>query len=805
MKKTIIIFLVLLINSFLTFAQDTLLKKTILKGIVTLQNSKGQPVQGVQIDATGATPTISNSFGRFELKVQGKEPGESVTVKALKIGMEVVNRNELEHFVLRKDSDNLLIIVLSPEGKRDEYAAHYYGIVLKIHNDQINEIKEEIKKLPANSDRVKELQNRIAEFQQEWYDSQQLIKELTEKFAVINLDDTDSLYFAAFEHFRSGNIEAAHNTLNPEILKKNVSDAKQKLQKIEHLKKELEQRKREAHRNLEKTIEAYKLKADIFVTQLKWEDAEYFYEQAVLADTTSYHNVFDFAYYLEKQNRHNKAILWFETALKITNSDYQHSRVLNNLGASYSAKNDYNSADDVYKRALKIREHLAATNPQTYESDVAMTLNNLANLYYNKNDYPAAENAYKRALEIYERLAVTNPQPYKPYVATTLNNLGVLYYAINDYPAAENAYKRALEIRERLVASNPQLYEHDLAITLNNLANLYKTKNDYPAAENAYKRALEIRECLAEANPQTYEPHLALSLNNLGVLYYDKNDYPAAEDTYKRALEIYERLAATNPQTYEPHLAMTLNNFGVLYYAKNDYPAAGNAYKRALEIYERLAVTNPQSYEPDVALTLNNLANLYSDKNDYPAAEGAYKRALEIYERLAVNKPQTYEPYVAVTLNNLGMLYSTKNDYPAAEDDYKRALEIYERLAETNPQTYEPHLAMTLNNLANLYYSKNDYLAADDAYKRSLEIRERLAATNPQTYEPHLAMTLNNLGYLYKAWFEATADMSYRKKGLNYILQSEKVLRTCPDIPVVHKINRQVEDLLEYFITVKQD
>ena len=158
---------------------------------------------------------------------------------------------------------------------------------------------------------------------------------------------------------------------------------------------------------------------------------------------------------------------------------------------------------------------------------------------------------------------------------------------------------------------------------------------------------------------------------------------------------------------------------------------------------------------------------------------------------------------MATTLNDLANLYKDKNNYPAAEAGYKRALEIYERLAANNPQTYEPDLALTLNNLANLYYHKNDYPAAEAAYKRALEICERFAANNPQTYEPYVAGTLNNLGFLYKAWLEATADKSYREKGLDYILQLEKVLETCPDIPVVLKYNRNVEYLMEYFNTAK--
>jgi hypothetical protein len=119
MKKAIIIF-VLLFNSFPAFAQTTL-----LRGQITLQNSNGKPVTDVQISVFGANPTYSNTFGQFEVAFTGKKPGDVITLAIQKSGMEVVNRDDLEHVVLRKDPDDLLTIVLCPEGKRDENAARY--------------------------------------------------------------------------------------------------------------------------------------------------------------------------------------------------------------------------------------------------------------------------------------------------------------------------------------------------------------------------------------------------------------------------------------------------------------------------------------------------------------------------------------------------------------------------------------------------------------------------------------------------------------------------------------------------------
>ncbi len=66
-------------------------------------------------------------------------------------------------------------------------------------------------------------------------------------------------------------------------------------------------------------------------------------------------------------------------------------------------------------------------------------------------------------------------------------------------------------------------------------------------------------------------------------------------------------------------------------------------------------------------------------------------------------------------------------------------------------------------------------------------------------------MTLNNLAFLYKAWLEATADLGYKQKGLDCLLRSEKVLESCPDIPVVQNYRLQVTLLKLYFDVIEPD
>jgi len=448
-----------------------------------------------------------------------------------------------------------------------------------------------------------------------------LIKELTEKFAAVNLDDADSLYSAAFENFRSGNIEAAHNTLNPEALKKNVSDAKKELQKIEQLEEELEQRKQKAHRNVEKTIESYKLKADIFVLQMQWEDAECFY-------------------------------------------------VLNNLAILYSDKNNYPSAESAYKRALEIYERLAANNPQTYEPDVATTLNNLAILYYDKNNYPSAESAYKRALEIYERLAANNPQTYEPDVATTLNNLGFLYKAWLEATADKSYRKKGLDYilqSEKVLKTCPDIpvvpkYNKQVEY----LVEYFNTvKQDYLLAEKYRKEADRLLQQQAAASKiftklkesaKYYEqllpddPELDYawglslvyeSLVSFGKTNSEKTDF--AQKTIKLRQKVYTKFQNKNT-------ALQLANaYGYLSWYLLFEKRLVKAEEAALAGLNISGFEKPEGFDKQVEWIHTNLATSLLYQGKYKDAEKIYKK----YMNKPYNEEKTWKEIFLADLDEL--------------------------------------------------------------------------------------------------------------------------------------------------------
>ena len=71
---------------------------------------------------------------------------------------------------------------------------------------------------------------------------------------------------------------------------------------------------------------------------------------------------------------------------------------LNNLAALAQRRDDFSQAEELYRRALQIKQR--ALGPK--HADVAVTLNNLACLYRSQNMLLEAEPLFRQALEIFK-------------------------------------------------------------------------------------------------------------------------------------------------------------------------------------------------------------------------------------------------------------------------------------------------------------------------------------------------------------------------------------------------------------------
>jgi tetratricopeptide (TPR) repeat protein len=159
----------------------------------------------------------------------------------------------------------------------------------------------------------------------------------------------------------------------------------------------------------------------------------------------------------------------------------------------------------------------------------SLALFDLARVKEAQGNHAEAEDLYQRALEIREKTL----GPSNPYVADTLNNLAMVYESRGEYAEALDLYQRVLTIREKALGpSHP-----DVARALGNLANVYFSQGKYAEAVEFHRHALAIFE---KALGPTH-PDVAQTLNNLGNVYFEQGNYAEAVEFQKRALEIRKK------------------------------------------------------------------------------------------------------------------------------------------------------------------------------------------------------------------------------------------------------------------------
>lgn len=631
MKNLLITVLILLIGFQVQAQQDVE-----LPGLVVEQNSKFNTgevnyLSNVQIKSPGANPQLSDIRGKFTLIFADKPFGNVTTVYASKSGYEVVNREELRKAaVLGRRSP--LKVVLCREGQLYENQIAYYQIardaaldsyrkrmaVLEIEGREKDlllaelqvEFNQEIKTVEQANELLRE-QLRSVEEQ---------ARQLADKFVTINLDDQSATYQRAFSAFLAKDIDRALMILDSVDLAYRLATNTLENRKDSAVIREKESNIALRNEQIQQDVNQCVFKANLHVMKYEFAEAERMFELAVAYVPGDETVTYEFALFLQKQNKFVKARVNFE-------------------------------------KNLAMRRMLAEKNPDIYLPTVATTLNNLGALLLNINEINEARVHLEEALNIRRNLAERNPDVYSPELASTLCNQGNLSFANQDLGLAKVQYKEALDIYRSFAEKNPSVYLVGVADVLNNLGLLLREQNDLANAQTSYEEALTIYKALIKTNPDVYTPDVAGTLNNLGSLWKAQEKMTEAKLCYEEALTHYRTLAEKNPDVYLPVVAGVLSNLGSLLNNNGDLEEARTCYEEALEIGRDLATKNPDAYSLDLADILNRIGNFFSDISDIEQAKAHYEEALQIYRTLAAKNPQAYNINVSMISINLGFFY----------------------------------------------------------------------------------------------------------------------------------------------------
>jgi len=185
-----------------------------LPGLVVEQNSKfntGEVVylSNAQVKSYGAAPQLSDANGVFTLVFTDKPVGNVTRVYASKNGYELVNDEVLKRAaVLGRNSP--LKVVMCEQGQLYENQMAYYKIAQDAYKETYDQRIAILEKEGTEKDQLLakleiEFNQQITSINQanelllnQLYTAQKKAKDLTEKWATINLDDQTEEYQEAF-------------------------------------------------------------------------------------------------------------------------------------------------------------------------------------------------------------------------------------------------------------------------------------------------------------------------------------------------------------------------------------------------------------------------------------------------------------------------------------------------------------------------------------------------------------------------------------------------------------------------------
>ena len=397
--------------------------------------SNGQVIAGVRL--TGATVrlkgqnVVSQASGTFSFVVSNKK---YTVLDIQKKDYQLYDREQLRDYSY---SSNPLILVLEKPEDRESDKLMAQQKISRTLRRQLQQREDELERLKEeNKITQQEYQRVYNELYSDEKKNQELIESMAEKYASMDFDQMDEENRKIKTLILNGELQKADSIINT---KGSIEDriASYKAHKEANKQEEQELAEREERLQKSKAVENLTLneiaedcmnKHEMYKLRCMFDSAAYYIQMRAELDTLNWDWQFATAFYYQNQNA-------------------------------------FVLSEKYYIRSLKMLKELVKSNPQAYESDLAMSYNNLANLYSATQRFSEGEEMHKSVLAIRERLAKANPQAYESDLAMSYNNLANLYRETQRFAESEEKYKSALAIRERLAKANPQAYEMDMAMS----------------------------------------------------------------------------------------------------------------------------------------------------------------------------------------------------------------------------------------------------------------------------------------------------------------------------------------------------
>lgn len=256
-------------------------------------------------------------------------------------------------------------------------------------------------------------------------------------------------------------------------------------------------------------------------------------------------------------------------------------------------------------------------------------------LYANLGNTAGALESYRKALKIRQSLAASGQAADQVDLTNVYMDLANTLIAIGDFQGALNLLQEAAPISEKLASADgsDSILQENYAGMCFTLGRAFGNTGDLARSAEYYRRSAEIRERISEGSPAfllSVKTKLAGAYGYLSGVESERGNLDEAIQLQSKAHDILSRLLATDPNNATLFGFLLQSDYWIGYYLfKKGMPAeALKHYKIALAGDQKLAAADQKD-----KLAARNLADCYVSIGRALAATGKLSAGIDAAQR----------------------------------------------------------------------------------------------------------------------------------------------------------------------------
>ena len=369
-----------------------------------------------------------------------------------------------------------------------------------------------------------------------------------------------------------------------------------------------------------------------------------------------------------------------------------------------------------YKRAIALKEALAAASPsnEQWKASLALSNESLGGMMITLGAPTAALPYHQRAVSLYEEAHVTSAP-----LINSLHNLAALLPLIGKTSEAVAMSRRANELAYATGDNN--------LVSLSNarLGEVLEKTGDFYGALAAFRQALTLRQEMSAIDPANLQSRRSLSLiqEDMGRVLRTMGKTVEAQDHFRRSIAQRYELAAVDPLNMRAQRDLA---FGYLHDGSPE-----NAQK-AVVILESRSARDPANLlaRRDISVAYDSIGTLQAAAGNHGPAVQSYRRLLGAARDWLARDPENLfaSQMVATAHMKISESLLSGGDKDQALQSAETANEVFGQLREKDKNNIEISRGLALSGLAlgKVLSAASNWSAAKTHLEKSAAVVEEL-------------------------------------------------------------------------------